>query len=106
MKNFIKADESRVNYAQWKANWKPPGTMPRAMKKKAVVEFMPFQASGSLFVAEGNSKTAIMVDCHGGDVPTGTEVAIGSINGTEFESEGRRFTIINLDDVLLMEVAA
>lgn len=106
MKNFIKADDSRVSYAQWKASWKPPQTSPRALKKKAVVEFMPFQAGGSLFVAEGVSKTAMMVHCHNGDVPVGTEVAIGSLNGTEFECEGRRFTIVNIDDILLMEVAA
>lgn len=106
MKNFVKADESRQNYANWKAGWKLPQNLPRPMKNKAIVEFMPFQAGGSLFVAEGTKKTAMMVNCYRDEVPPGTEVAIGSIQGTEFDCEGRRFTIINVDDILLMEVAA
>lgn len=106
MKHFISAPESRADYAEWKSDWKPPGTMPRAMRGKAVVEFMPFQAGGSFFVAQGTSKTAMMVDCYGGDVPCGTEVAIGAVNGTEYSCEGRRLTIVNVDDILLMEVEA
>lgn len=92
-------------HEDWKKNWKPPTKPPFAMRGKAIVEFGPFAGSSALWVPEKQSFTAIMVDDSANEVPIGAELAIGSIEGAEFEHEGRRMCAIGRDSILLFEVA-
>lgn len=92
-------------HEEWKKNWKPPQQSPFALKGKAIVEFGPFAGSSTLWVPEKQSFTAIMVDDSADEVPVGSEVAIGNLDGAEFEHEGRRMCAVSRDSILLMEVS-
>jgi hypothetical protein len=91
-------------HEEWKKNWKPPVQSPFALKGKACVEFGPFAGSSALWIPEKQSFTAIMVDDSADEVPVGTEVAIGAIDGDQFEHEGRKMCFVKRSDILLMEV--
>ena len=105
MTNYVSPQETRTNYVRWKSAWKLPTVVPKALGKRAVVEFMPFQCGGnSVMVREGISRTAMVVHDATGQIPAGTEVAIGTNAGDEFTHEARRMCILPIKEVLLMEL--
>jgi co-chaperonin GroES (HSP10) len=89
-------------YDRWKNDWQPPSVTPLALYGRAIVEFAPYahESEAGIWTPEQASFQAKVIDDSTGQLECGQEVALESIEGTNFEYEGRRLCVVEASSIL------